>query len=208
MPPILAAPLPPASTNLAPPGTTLDKNHPLVCHVGERRLRRDERLAGQTLSAEDVRRYYDQHGPALVAYACSFVTDAAAAEDAVHQVFLRLLRGDTRVPDVPLAYLYRAVKNAALNVRRNRQRDMPVETQEPCFAHRGGNREAALALQTALGEIPEEQREVVIMRIWSGMTLEEIAATTGVPLNTVASRYRYALEKLREQLKPYQREGL
>lgn len=179
-----------------------------MCHVGERRLRQDQRLAGQTLTAEDVRRYYDQHGPALVAYACSFVADVAAAEDAVHQVFLKLLRGDTRTPDAPLAYLYRAVRNAALNLRRNRQRDMPLETQKLCFVDRGGNREAALALQTALGEIPEEQREVVVMRIWSGMTLEEISTMTGVSLNTVASRYRYALEKLREQLKPYQREGL
>jgi len=179
-----------------------------VCHVGERRLRQDQRLAGQTLTAEDVRRYYDQHGPALVAYASSFVADVAAGEDAVHQVFLKLLRGNTRTPDAPLAYLYRAVKNAALNARRYGQRDVALETQEPLFIHHGGNREAALALQAALGEIPEEQREVVVMRIWSGMTLEEISTMMGVPLNTVASRYRYALEKLREQLKPYQKEGL
>ena len=208
MSPILAAPPPPASTNLAPPGTSLDKKHLLVCHVRERRFRRDQDLAGQTLSAEDVRRYYDQHGPALVAYACTFVADGAAAEDAVHQVFLKLLRGNTRTPDAPLAYLYRAVRNAALNARRNGQRDVPLETQDLCFVHRGGNREAALALQAALTEIPEEQRKVVIMRIWSGMTLEEIAATTGSPLSTVASRYRYALGKLREQLKPYRKEAL
>ena len=62
--------------------------------------------------------------------------------------------------------------------------------------------EAALALQTALAALPEEQREVVVMRIWSGMTLEEISTATDAPLNTVASRYRYALEKLRERLKP------
>jgi len=42
------------------------------------------------------------------------------------------------------------------------------------------------------------------MRIWSGMTLDEVAAATGVSLNTVASRYRYALQKLREKLKPFQ----
>jgi RNA polymerase sigma-70 factor (ECF subfamily) len=162
-------------------------------------------LGGQTLSAEDIRRYYDQHGPALVAYACSFVADLAVAEDAVHHVFLKLLRGDTRVPDVPLAYLYRAVRNAALNLRRNGQRDVPLETQGTWFDHRGGNSEAALALRTALSEIPEEQRAVVIMRIWSGMTLEEISAATGTPLNTVASRYRYALGKLRERLQPYRR---
>ena len=159
----------------------------------------------QKLTSDDVRRLYAAHGPALVAYACSFAADAAAAEDAVHQVFLRLLRGDTVVPDAPVAYLYRAVRNAGLNARRNGSRDVPLETETACFEHRRGDREAALALQTALAALPEEQREVVVMRIWSGMTLEEISAATGAPLNTVASRYRYALEKLRERLKPYQR---
>jgi RNA polymerase sigma-70 factor (ECF subfamily) len=164
-------------------------------------------LAEQRLTADDVRRLYDGHGPALVAYACSFVADAAAAEDVVHQLFLRLLRGDTVVPDVPVAYLYRAVRNAALNARRNGLRNISVETLGTCFEHRGGNREAALALQSALEALPEEQREVVVMRIWSGLTLEEVAVATGVSLNTAASRYRYAIEKLREQLKPYQRPG-
>jgi len=53
--------------------------------------------------------------------------------------------------------------------------------------------------------LPEEQRATVIMRIWGGMTLEEIAEATAVPLSTAASRYRYALEKLRERLKPWRR---
>ena len=157
------------------------------------------------LSAEDVRRLYDQHGPALVAYACSFVVDAAVAEDVVQQVFLNLLRRPVPMPDVPVAYLYRAVRNAALNVRRNGLREVPLEPGDSCFVHRGGDKEAALALQAALRELPEEQREVVTMRVWSGMTLDEIATATGAPLNTVASRYRYALEKLRERLKPYQK---
>lgn len=159
----------------------------------------------QKLTSDDVRRLYAAHGPALVAYACSFAVDAAAAEDAVHQVFLRLLRGDTVVPDAPVAYLYRAVRNAGLNARRNGSRGVPLETETACFGRRGGDREGALALQTALAALPEEQREVVVMRIWSGMTLEEISVATRAPLNTVASRYRYALEKLRERLRPYQR---
>jgi RNA polymerase sigma-70 factor (ECF subfamily) len=162
-------------------------------------------LAEHKLTADDVRGLYDRHAPALMAYACSFVVDVAAAEDAVHQVFLRLLRGDTVAPDVPVAYLYRSVRNAALNARRNGSRDVPINRQGTCFEHRSGDREVALALQGALAALPEEQREIVVMRIWSGLTLEEVAAATGVSLNTAASRYRYALEKLREQLKPYQR---
>ncbi|HTF22900.1 MAG TPA: sigma-70 family RNA polymerase sigma factor [Candidatus Limnocylindria bacterium] len=162
-------------------------------------------MGGKTLSAEDVRRLYDRHGSALVAYACSFVTDAAAAEDAVHQVFLRLLSAEITMPDAPVAYVYRSVRNAALNVRRSGLKLAELDPHSSVFRHRDGNQEAALALEKALAELPEEQREAVVMRVWGGLTLEEIAAAVGAPLNTIASRYRYALEKLREKLRPYER---
>jgi len=159
-------------------------------------------LERKKLSASEVRTLYERHGPALLAYARSFVADAGLAEDLVQQVFVKLLEGETATPEVPGAYLYRAVRNAALNARRNGLRESELDPESAWFVHRGGDREAALSLQAALMELPEEQREVVMMRVWSGMTLEEIAATTGAPLNTVASRYRYALEKLRHRLKP------
>jgi RNA polymerase sigma-70 factor (ECF subfamily) len=162
-------------------------------------------LGGNKLSAEDVRRLYDQHGPALVAYARGFVPDAAAAEDVVHQVFLCLLSAGIAMPDAPVAYVYRAVRNGALNTRRSSSRLMELDARSSVFRHRGGDQEAALALEKALAELPEEQREVVVMRMWGGLTLEEIGAAVGVPLNTVASRYRYALEKLRSNLRPYER---
>lgn len=163
-------------------------------------------MGREKLRANEVRNLYDQHGSALVAYACSFVWDVAVAEDAVHQVFLRLLRAEIPRPDVPSAYVYRAVRNAALNARRSVRNDTNLATQNPVFEREREDREAALALQSALAELPEEQREVVIMRVWSGMTLGEVAEATGTPLNTAASRYRYALEKLREKLRPFRKD--
>jgi RNA polymerase sigma-70 factor (ECF subfamily) len=158
------------------------------------------------LGAEEIGRWYERHGAALIAYACGFGLDWARAEDAVHAVFHRLLRESAARLQNPAGYLYRAVRNAALNAGRDSARETVVE--ESCFVHRCGDREAALALQRALGELPEEQREVVIMRIWSGMTLEEIATAADVPLNTIASRYRYALGKLRDRLRPHRGDGL
>jgi RNA polymerase sigma-70 factor, ECF subfamily len=177
----------------------------LKCHINVRRSQWAKPLELKRLSGEDVRLFYDRHGPALLAYACSFVADAAMAEDVVHQVFVKLLQGRTAMPDSPVAYLYRAVRNTALNARRNGVRDAPLDDARPWLVHRGGDREAALALQAALIELPDEQREVVVMRIWSGMTLDEVAAAAGVSLNTAASRYRYALRKLRERLQPYEK---
>ena len=69
-----------------------------------------------------MRRLYDRHGAPLVAYARGFVPDAAAAEDVVHHVFLRLLTAQLTKPDAPVAYVYRAVRNAALNARRSGSR--------------------------------------------------------------------------------------
>jgi RNA polymerase sigma-70 factor, ECF subfamily len=163
-------------------------------------------LAGRRFAFDEVSRLYEQHGPALVAYARSFLWDAGVAEDVVHGVFLKLLRGQVAMPDVPLAYLYRAVRNTALNARRDEARQMSFDERDCCFESRDGNREAALALEAALRDLPEEQREVLIMRVWSQMTSEEVAIATGVPLDTAASRYRYGLAKLRERLKPFHKE--
>jgi RNA polymerase sigma-70 factor (ECF subfamily) len=168
--------------------------------VGEQ----DIALSGARLSADAVRALYERHGPALVAYAYSFLPDLATAEDAVHAVFVRLLRSAIETPRSPVSYVYRAVRNEALNARRSLSRESSLEEHESLFVHPRGNREAALTLQKALLELPEEQREAVVMRIWSGMTLGEIAEATEVSLNTIASRYRYALEKLRERMRPFQ----
>jgi RNA polymerase sigma-70 factor, ECF subfamily len=159
-------------------------------------------LEADRLTAVHVKNLYEKHGDALVVYACCCGLDFATAEDAVQQVFLKLLRGETSVPQTPIAYLYRAVRNTSFNLRRDRKHETGLADQEKWFVHERGAPEEVLALQTALRELPEEQREVVFLRIWSGLTLQEIADATKMPMNTVASRYRYALEKLRERLNP------
>ena len=157
-------------------------------------------MVEKRLSVEDVRQLYERHAPALVVYACGYAVDRAIAEDLVHTLFQRLLRGDIAVPEHAAGYLYRAVRNAALNAQRDGAKTVALDSS--CFIHRGGDQAAALAVQEALSELPEEQREVLVMRIWGGLSLNEAAAATGVSANTAASRYRYALEKLRERLAP------
>lgn len=152
------------------------------------------------LTPDEVRSLYKMHGAALAAYACSFGLDHASAQDVVQQLFLKLLEGRPLAPHAPVAYLYRATRNASLNLRRNLRRETDLHTAELWFTHPGGGHDEVLNLQNALKELPDEQREAVFLKVWSGMTLQEIADVTGTPLNTVASRYRYAVEKLRERL--------
>jgi RNA polymerase sigma-70 factor (ECF subfamily) len=143
---------------------------------------------------------YEKHGAALAAYACSYGLDHASAEDVVQQLFLKMLGKKAFVPQAPLAYLYRATRNASLNLRRDRRRETNLKETEAWFTHPSGNEAEILQLQRALEELPEEQKETVFLKVWSGMTLLEISQVTETPLNTVASRYRYALEKLRDRL--------
>jgi RNA polymerase sigma-70 factor (ECF subfamily) len=101
-----------------------------------------------------------------------------------------------------VAYVYRALRNTALNVQRQESRLMPLEDEAAWFEPISLMSEVALAVQQALLALPSEQREVVVLHLWSEMTFCEIAALIRIPSATAASRYRYALSKLRELLRP------
>src|SRR5215475_3727824 len=151
-------------------------------------------------NSDEIRVLYERHARALVTYACSLLADFASAEDVVHQVFQRLLRGDIELHKPPLPYLYTAVRNATIDILRTRPRNVAIAGD--WFKNTTVSHEDVILLQSALRELPEEQREVVVMHVWGQLTFEEIAAALDIPPKTAASRYRYGLAKLREQFKP------
>lgn len=159
-------------------------------------------MASRGMSHEDVQRLYEEHGRVLLAYACSFVRSAAEGEDIVHHVFTRLLHGDIVVTGLPLAYLCRAIRNTALNQRRSWQREAALDEEGRWLEAPPGMEESALAIERGMRALPEDQREVVVLHVWGGLTFAEIAEMLSISANTAASRYRYALGKLRNVLKP------
>ena len=146
----------------------------------------------------DAIRWYDEHGRALLAYASALLRDPSAAEDVLHQVFLNVLRGRAAITGAPQPYLFRAVRNAALNHIRGQSREVELPDGGAWLESPDGSKETAMALESALKTLPAEQREVVVLKIWGELTFEEAAAVIGISPNTAASRYRYGLEKLRE----------
>ena len=98
------------------------------------------------------------------------------------------------------------LRGAMLNQDNTRLREQTGANPEPApiFAPASEPDERAFreALGAALGEIPVDQRAVVHLKLWEGLTFEQIAELLGIPLNTAASRYRYGLDKLRERLRP------
>ncbi len=156
----------------------------------------------KSFHSAQIKSLYEKHGSALAAYVCCGGLDFPSAEDVVQQVFLKLLQAKVSMPQAPVPYLYRAVRNAALNYRRNSGCETSLPNDEQWLVVTDGRPDELLAVQGALRELPEEQRETVFLKIWGGMTLREIGELLEIPTNTAASRYRYALDKLRERLKP------
>jgi len=160
------------------------------------------RSSGKSRS-DEVQAWYEQYGPALVAYACSILGDRGSAEDVLQQVFLKLLKGNIEVPG-PAAktYLFRAVRNTAFNLGQRNRRNVALDECQQWFEAPAELLHWSMKLESAIRGLPVEQSEVLTMKIWGEMTFDEIATVLEVPMNTVASRYRYAIAKLRELMQP------
>jgi RNA polymerase sigma-70 factor, ECF subfamily len=149
--------------------------------------------------------WLDRHGATLALFARQWVSSRADAEDIVQDAFVRFWRSRHRATD-PTAYLYACVKHCVLDWRRGRTRRSRREQvaarpeAQSSFAGPLEQAERRTAIDLALRALPENQREVLVMKIWGGLSFPQIAEALRISPNTAASRYRYALAKLREQL--------
>src|SRR3954452_15125647 len=149
--------------------------------------------------------WLDQHLATLILLARQWVPRRADAEDVVQEAFIRFWRSRHRVSD-PAAYFYACVKHVALDWQRNRKRQSRREQATArseaatWFAGPLEQSERRAAIEAALRSLPGSQREVLVMKIWGGLSFPQIAAALQISANTAKSRYRYALAKLGEQL--------
>jgi len=147
----------------------------------------------------EIEMLYREHGRVLLLFAVTIAGDRGRAQDAVHQVFLRMLEaGNLRQIADPKAYLFASVRNAVLNVKKAQQRNVVLEEESAWFDPPQRDYAAELNLRRALGALPEDQREVVVLRVWGELTFIQIAEILGISANTAASCYRYALARLRQ----------
>jgi RNA polymerase sigma-70 factor (ECF subfamily) len=160
---------------------------------------------------EAVRTIYEKYKGGLLALAVSLLKSTAAAEDVVHDVFLSFLRlPHFRLTGSLKGYLATCVANGARNVLRanGRRQQEPLEEEAPiASSDPWPDGEAIFSedcrhLTRAIGELPYEQREVVLLHHHGGLKFIEIAKTQDVSINTVLGRYRYGLEKLKARMNP------
>lgn len=141
---------------------------------------------------------YRQHGAALLLFASAISGDRGRAQDALHQVFLKVIENGSLGQAInKKSYLFACLRNAVLNDAKLQDRSMPLEVDSAWFSPPERDYAGERNLRRALGDLPNDQREVIVLHVWGELTFSEIGELLGVSSNTAASRYRYALAKLR-----------
>jgi RNA polymerase sigma-70 factor (ECF subfamily) len=155
---------------------------------------------------ENWKTCFSQLAPGLVLFARQWTRSAADAEDIVQEAFVKFWRRHHDIGNRGL--LYATVRSIALDfIRRDSRRARREATAlsdvdptvQPAFDIEDDSQRALVA---ALDLLSEEQREVLVMKIWNELTFAEIASALEISQNTAASRYRYALAALKKNLSP------
>ena len=152
--------------------------------------------------------WLSEYGPRLLLLARQYVPTHSDAEDAVQDAFIRFWKsGQYRSRD-PQISLYSFTRRAAIDlyrsISRRKEREMKsAEIQEPCESLFGNSKdynEYFPDIEESLMGLPEEQREVIVLKVWAGLTFYDIGRVLNVSLNTAASRYRYGIKSMQESL--------
>ncbi len=158
-------------------------------------------------SPTDLEYLYAEHAPALHAFLLNLTRNEADTKDLLQELFCMLAARPGVLVGVEnvRSWMMKTVWRRWIDQhRRSQVRQRHAEAQPVIFATSEDPDEAMFrqALSAALEELPDEQRAVVHLKLWEGLTFLEIADVLGIPANTAGSRYRYGIDKLRDLLRP------
>ena len=157
-------------------------------------------------SKDALKMIYEKYKDDLLGLAITLLRDRSLAEDVVHDVFVSFAgtTGSFQLSGTLKGYLSTCVANAARDRNRLRScRDVELDAAEGMHSDSDNPVEQAIDCEQSeqstqlLSRLPYEQREVVVLHLHQEMRFKEIAEALGISINTVQSRYRYGLDKLR-----------
>ena len=142
-------------------------------------------------------RLYEAQAAQLLLYGRALGLSHSEAEDVLQDTFVALLQLAVE-PEKPVNYCIRTFRNKALNYRRSLWRRLARELESGAWFERGTHESPReRAAMRCLSQLPPEQREVIVLKIWNQLTFENIAELLEISPNTVAGRYRYGIQKIR-----------
>jgi RNA polymerase sigma-70 factor (ECF subfamily) len=161
--------------------------------------------------SKEWKSWLKKHGSRLYMYARQRSSCREDAEDMIQDALVRLWhyqeeRGNVP-PDLPLAYSvlrFVAMDHGKKQGRKKRKEEAIIflhDSDEYWADSSAEDDEESLILRRAVDSLGEKLREVITLKIWGGLTFNEIAQSMAISPNTAASRYRYALEQLERKLK-------
>jgi RNA polymerase sigma factor (sigma-70 family) len=157
-------------------------------------------------STEALERIYEKYRKDMLILAVALLHNTSAAEDVVHDVFVSFVQTleKFRLTGSLKSYLLTCVANRTRNVNKAEYLRVVESGPEESVSSDKDNPSVSIScneqlqqLSKAMAELPYEQRETMMLHFQAGMTFKSIADSLGVPVNTVKSRYRYGLDKLR-----------
>jgi RNA polymerase sigma-70 factor, ECF subfamily len=147
---------------------------------------------------------YHQFRRPLFACALAVTRCPELAEDAIHDAFCKLVARPPRAENLK-AYVFRTVRNAAIDLVRRRGRpagelDDSIFDPSPGPGEAAGDAEFKRRVTGALARLHPDERETIVQHLWGELTFREIAEVRGAPQGTVVSWYRRGLDRMREEL--------
>jgi len=160
-------------------------------------------------SSDALCRIYKKYKNNMLGLAIALSNDKTVAEDIVHDCFVSFAQSASKLQlrDSLKSYLSTSVANRVRNLGRDKNRAaVNIETIDIAGPdsvrpdRQAMSNERLRQINSALAQLPYQQREVIILHFQSRLTFKEIAESQSVSVNTILSRYRYGLDKLRSIL--------
>ncbi|MEX0331632.1 MAG: RNA polymerase sigma factor [Puniceicoccaceae bacterium] len=159
----------------------------------------------KNLNGENWREWFNEWGDRFLLFARQQSGSYQEAEDILQEVFVHIWTRREAFPRIEPGLVFTHIRRKAIDSARSRKRRQlreqafAEETEPPLFTDTAGM--DGNVMQEALQQLPREQREVLVLKVWGDQTFESIGTTLDISPNTAASRYRYGLEQMRRLMK-------